>query len=246
MLRVRVDTKEFVKEATRLVGTKYPKAVASGFIELTKKGQRYGQAITKQKFRLNTEWVPNQIKIWPDSLNGNAKLQKDIRSGDWFTSIFTSKHLSWFLKHEYGLDRTPSTGSIPWTKGSDKGQQLAIPVNSEGKKYLTRTGAVRSRYQPLNMLKGSKNPWVKGSKHPGERGNGQRLPFILKNRKGEAFIARRNSRARNGLEIFYEFKSNAKIKAKWGLEDRVHSYVMQNYKSILNKHLYRMAKYNQY
>lgn len=214
--RVRLDMREFNEDFRRLKMVDYPRAFANGLDMVTEGLQRFERMNAFQQFKLHTDWVPNQIMRFPGTLIQRRIIEKMIlQKREAFASVFSSKHIYWMAMHEDGGERIPhSYGAV-----GDSGKKLAVPVNNLGRSMKTSTGATRLRYKPGELLRNSTNPWVKGSSHPGERGNGTKKPFILRS-NGKSFIAQRVRGGKGKLAIYYSFQNSAKIKQTWKFESR--------------------------
>lgn len=221
-LRVRFDMSEFIRDSKKALQYDYPDAIIKGLNSVTEKVQSFERANANIQFHLRTQWIPNQIMRYPNTSAQEYRMRKDITTRhEVFASVFSSKHIHWMSVHEDGDVIAPYKGA----HAHDKGKSLAIPLNTMNRAMKTSTGATKAMYEPTRLLENSTNPWVRGSKHPGERGTGRRLPFILRGRNGKAFIARRlRSKKTRSLELLYHFAPQAKMKQTWKFEERGRTY----------------------
>lgn len=216
MVRFKIDISQFKRENEALCNRDFPAAFAAGMTNAAQHLQTFEKANLRQSFHLHTEWWPNNIMVFPNSRPQVRKLISDLaRRKSGFVSVFSSKWVDWLAIHEEGGTRYPHS----YGRAGDTGKKLTVPVNSLGKSMKTSTGKTRKSYQPYELLKESQNPWSKGSKHPGERGQGKRRPFIIKSGTG-SYLVRRKRGSKKGLEVFYKFINQGKIKKTWRFEER--------------------------
>lgn len=240
MVRVKVDVSEFVRESKKFIGEEYPRAVATGLEKAASNLQRFEQANARQQFHLHSDWIPNNILRYPSTRAQIQRIKSDIvHKHSAYASVFASKHITWLGIHEEGGIRSPHS----YGKPGDSGKKLAIPVNSAGRSLKNVLGSTKKRWQPSELLRNSINPWVKGSKHPGERGNGTRKPFILRS-GGKSYIARRQKGVHTlfGLEIIYHFSNKAEIKPTWKFESRGEAFANMDAKRSMEYCLRRLSR----
>ena len=223
--RVRVEMDDYIADAKKLLGSDWPKAVVHALELTAKRTEMMERANTRDRFKLHTQWIPQQIKAFPKTSGQRKKLERDFKQKhEGFAAVQTSNKIDWMSLHEDGGTQTP------------RGRALALPgPGSKKYAYKTGTGKTRKRWQPSTLLKEyNTNPWVKGSKHPGSRGTGKRLPFIIRGRGGTPLLVRRRSKASGPLDTLYVFKPHANIKATWHFEEKGYNFVRTNYQKYFN------------
>lgn len=249
-VRLHVDLTEISAFTKKHLGQDWPKAVVDAFGELAEEGRDGARALTRQKFKLRSEWVTNGIKHYPAN-----KAQKDRSAhalkkyGDVNAAVFLrgatdpKKSLEFMAHHETSEERDPQ----------DK--YIAVPMQGvRQKSFKTGKGRVRKRWKPETLLKRFHES---GSRYDGRttinngRGLGYRrgrtpgAPFLIASRKkGEPMIVRRRRRrkgesenARGNLEFFYILKPKARIKEIWGFVDGVYESVGHHYVGVIAKHI---------
>lgn len=218
--RVKVDMSQFIDDSKQLLGKDWPEAVAKALQLTAKRVDMMEKANTRQTFKLHTDWIPKNIQPFPRTSGQTKRVANDIRTKhEAFASVSTSEKISYMPMHEFGATKTP------------RGSALAIPgVGGKKRRMVGATGRTKDRWKPKNLLSEfNKSNWEKGSKHPGERGAGRKLPFVIKTSSGLPLLVRRRTKKSGPLETLYVFKESAKIKADWKFEEKGYAFVKQNY-----------------
>jgi len=223
--RVRIDTQDFIEDSKKLLGRDWPKAIVHALELTAKHTEMMERANTRENFKLHTDWIPKNINAFPKTVGQRRKIESDFRRRhEGFAAVQTSQNINWMSMHEDGGTKTP------------KGKTLSLPgPSSKNYSFLTATGKTKQKWEPQTLLKGyNAKPWVKGSKHPGERGHGKRLPFIIRGRGGVPLLVRRKTKKSGPLETLYVFKPKADIKATWHFEEKGYNFVKSNYEKYFN------------
>jgi len=207
--RIRMDLGDFVADAKKLAGDKYPRAVADALRLVTERVMMTERAMTREKFNLHGEFIPNSIKAFPSSSGQINKVARDIRdTSEAFASVYLGniEKTEFMSMQEFGGTRVPL------------GKVLTVPQSDYQMK--TSGGRVKQIYKPKTVLKDyAQTKFSAGSKHPGVYGTHQRRAFILNTANGTTIIARRAGRKRKPLKILYVMTPNGKIRAKWTFEE---------------------------
>lgn len=212
-IKVDFDMKAAKIGMTHLQKNQFPFVMAKSLTE-TAEGARQAVGVqTRREFNLHTEFIPRNIKKSP------AKKSDIQRWGIAEAAVFTGKKLDgWMGVHEWGGTKKPMQSS-----GRDEGKALALPgTDIMTKSYKTSTGKVKVRWKPKTLLKEYKGRNTAIQK--GKKKTRARKSFIIKP-KNTAMVVRRKGKMSKPLEILYVFKSEAKIKAKWGFAKAVRRYV---------------------
>lgn len=249
---IKVDLTAFTRSAKLIMGKDWPKAVVNAFAEMAEEGMLNVRELTRQRFKLHTEYITRGVKHYPmNSAQKNRAANALKRFGDMNAAVYLrgsntpKKSLEFMADHEFAETREAQK------------KYIAFPTKTlKEKSYRTGRGKVRMRWKPALLLE-----------HYKERGGGfngltttnegrklgprkKRLPghaFIIGTRAGP-MIARRISRPVNKgdkhLEFLYMLKPKADIKKRWGFVNGVYGTVFKTYDTIIIKHVSKMKDYS--
>lgn len=243
---IKVDLTEFARSMRRIALNDWPQAVVRGFEQLAERADDDVTAMTRSKFKLNTDYVTRGIRHYPSTEAHRAKAEQALlRYGNVHAAVYLrgsgnpAKSLDFMVDHETGEER----------KAQKK--TLAVPTKTlRGKNYRTGRGRTRRPYKPESLLKRydeAGSEFANGTTRSPRRTRKKRLPgnaFLIKGRSGSVFIARSVARGKGinagKLEFLYMFKPKATIKKTWGFEEEVWNSVNKNYAEIFSKNIDRM------
>jgi len=216
-VRVKIDARETLKGLNGIAKQQFPFAYASALSEVAKLAQIAVRHQTKERFKLHGDYIPRGVMV-------QAAKKKDVQSGFAHSAVFTSDGITSFMAwHETGGTKKPA------------GRALTIPGEGLKKyRYKTSRGATATRWKPKVLLEGYAGSHAAKPKGTGKGGRGK--PFIESARGSEpAKIVRRVSRKAYPLEVLYIFRPQARIKARWGFEDRVRTVVDQTFVRVFEQ-----------
>lgn len=227
MISIDALTEEASRALTDIEREQFPFALAKTLTEIALGATMKVRTITRGQFRLASDFIPGGVMRTPAR-------KSDIKTkGIGETVVFTSHKISGFMPdHEEGATRRPvSASSARASGGKDKGKAFAIPGEDLiTKSYKTSQGAVRTRWHPRTLLKS-----YHGRTAP-KKGTGKK-PFITHLKSGAVVIAKRRSKKRLPIDVLYVFTKSAKIRAVWGFEPAVRTYVKWNFNQRFNENL---------
>jgi hypothetical protein len=246
--KIEIDLTDLVKFEKKHLGTDWPKAVTSAFSEIAE-GARDGiRALTREKFKLHTDYVPRGINHYPDTTTQKTRAAHALEKyGDMNAAVYLrggndpKKSLEFMADHEHGETRTPV------------GKWIAVPGKDlKEKSYRTTRGTVRKIFQPSELLKrfneaGSTfdgkttvtRQYAAGRKRGKIKAPGN--AFIIMGKKGSPMIVRRKHRGQGrNLEMLFVLKTRAEIKKAWGFVNGVYAVVRNVYGSVMVKHIGRL------
>lgn len=173
---------------------------------------------TRQEFKLHSEFIPRGIRIRP------AQKADLVRYGFIEADVHTAPLISGFMPlHETGGTKRPHATGM-----KDRGASLALPASGvTSRAFKTRSGRVRKRWKPKELLKAYNEGlrYGPGSRVSRSGKGGRRKAFITRSSTGTPIIVRRRSKARLPLEVLYSFIPRAQIDASWRFEPTVRRYV---------------------
>jgi hypothetical protein len=210
MTSIKVEYNVLQRELTELERTTFPIAFAKS---LTFVAQNAAEAVrdkTRKTYKLHTDFIPKGIAI---SSATSTRLE---------SAVFTKDIISrWMPKHETGGNVSPV------------GKSFSLPGKTllQSIVFKTRTGAVKTKYKPKELLKvynQTRGELVaKGSK--GHR----KEPFVMRGKNScVPMIVKRRSRKRYPLQVLYVFSSKAKYKPDWKFEPTVRRIVNEQFAEI--------------
>jgi hypothetical protein len=148
--------------------------------------------------------------------------------------VHTAPIISGFMPiHETGGIRNPHAGG----SGRDRGRALALPGEDlRRRNYRTKTGRVRKRWKPGELLK-YYNEGNRGRAQARSGRGGRRRAFITKTKGGVPVVLRRRGRARYPLERLYVFTPRAAIKPTWKFEPTVKKFAQFAFRPKFNRNM---------
>lgn len=251
---VELDLTEFSKGARKHLGKDWPKAVVKSFAKIAEIATVDNRKMTKQKFKLHTDYITQGIRYYPKTTSQKERAEKALkRFGDMNAAVYLrgsrtpAKSLEFMAHHEYGEEREALK---KW---------IAIPMTDLRKRnYKTGRGMVKLRWRPERLLRTFRergSSFGPGDKTTTNRGLHlgpikDRLPgaaFLIRSRGGDPMIVRRISRAsgasKGDLEFLYIFKESATINKNWDFVSNVYSSVVNNYFKVIHQSVKRMPDY---
>jgi len=231
-INVSVDAKKTLAQLDRLKRSQWPFALALALTNVAKDGQVAAQLQTRLAFKLRSDFVPRGIRITP------AQKSDIQRFGLAMSDVHTAERISSFMPiHEVGGMRRP----VAKGTGRDKGRSLAYPGEDLPSSYRTGRGAVKERWRPSTLLRGSYTGARGKSKgkqiRVGRKSQGK--AFVIRTSSGTPIVVRRASSSSYPLQRLYVFFPEAKINRRWGFEDSVVEAVKRDFPGRLRQALER-------
>lgn len=246
---VKIDLTEFSKTARQHIKKDWPAFVVNAFSEMAEMARDGARILTKQRFKLYSDYVIKGIKHYPQNASQKSMAAQALKKhGDMNASVYlrgarnAKKSLQFMADHEFGEQR------------SAQKKYIAVPTKTlKSKNFRSNRGRVKKSFTPKHLLKrfnesGSifdgnttrSKSRVRKKRMPGS-------PFIIMGASGKPFIVRQVRRAKkntqNRLEFLYALKPSANIKMKWGFVKTVYRVIKANYSKILGKHYKRLPGY---
>ena len=228
-IKIDFDMKAAKSALTSLEKRHFPFAYTKSLTE-TAEAARKGVGIqTRREFTLHGEFIPRNVKK-----SGASKMDM-TNFGFAEAAVFTGRRLDeWMGSHETGGTREPGVSG----GGRDSGHSLALPGKGLKKRnFKTRSGKVRARWKPKNLLKkfddGRGGRTVKRG-----RGGRKKEPFVIRGQKsGVPMIVRRISKKRYPLEVLYIFTKDAKIDKRWNFKGTVRKVANFAFQKKFNRNM---------
>lgn len=234
---IQVDTKRFLRAWQKLRHEQIPKAVVFGISRTARTARDEVRALTRQRFRLHTDFIPNSVRHIPDRRKSNQMTaavrafrnkHKSFRSAVFARGANAPKSkLDFMVPHEEG-----------GTKTSVHGGKIAVPAHDIKKyRYKTRTGKIKKAWKPENLLKhyNEVGPNTKGTKLPPRNRRGKPKSFLLNTKSGKTFVVRRKARGSKKLEFLYHLIKSAQIRERWDFTETVHTVVRRDIFDDVNR-----------
>lgn len=220
-LNIDFDLRQFKKSSRRLSNKTYPEAVAKAMQILTRRVQATTRRETRQNFDLSTQWVPKNIKNFPETPGQMSKIRRDVQFKHKFVaSVAATDKIAFMTGHDQGARRRPTHGV----------KAIALPGRGLRKKaFRTSVGKTRKRWQPKTLLE----EYNKNSRR--QQRNRQKLPFIIRSRSGGEMIVRRLGKQRRPLEVLYNLKNEADIKPTWNFTSKGEAQAKQRYMQVFRQ-----------
>lgn len=232
---IEVDLTQFSNWARNHLGRDYPKAVVDAFVKIAELGRDAGRTLTKNKFKLHTEFIPRGIRSLPfTNAQKRAAGRALVKYGDMNAWVFLRgasdrrKSLMFMAHHEGGEKREAQK------------KYIAIPTRRmKQKAFRGTTGRVKKRWKPKTLLKQFTESGARFTGKTTSHSNYQRrrrMPgaaFLIRGYRGDITIARRIARGIKELEHLYVLKESVKIKKEWGFIEHVKNEIKGKYGSVI-------------
>lgn len=215
MLKTEVEYKATQRSLSRLEKQQWPFVMAKSLTQTAMQAQKNIRRRTARVFNLNTKFVLTNIKIIPSK-------KSDVKRGIVQSFVYAGKRIMRFMGgHEEGETR----------KGL-KAKFIAVPGKDLPKNARTRSGRIKKRYAPGELLKRAQ-----ASKRM-KKGKGK-VPskaFVIPTRNNEAQIVRRGMN-RKPLLVLYNLKKRVKIRQRWDFVETVKSVAKNRFLGIFRKNM---------
>jgi hypothetical protein len=214
-----VDAEKALAEMGAIASKHAPFVVAATLTRVAEMARNEGRRITRQHFKLHTDFIPQSIRFKPAS-------KYDLKTrGEAYSSVFTTDKISGYMPlHESGGEKNPHLGRT----------KIALPTTDLSMKgFQTGSGAVRYNLKPKTLLANYQGPVA-----PGKRVLGAlKKAFIIRSKKNPAvtLIVRRKTKGRFPLERLFFFEPRTKIAPRWHLVPTITRYVDLNFRPVLEK-----------
>lgn len=243
---IEVDLTAFTQWARQHIEHDYPKAVAECFSDIAKMGRDEGRSLTKNKFKLHSEYIPKGIRHLPQTdAQKNAAARGMKKYGDMSAWVFVrkatdpKKSLMFMVHHEIGEKREAVK------------RYIAVPTRRmKEKAFRTAKGKVKKRWKPETLLQSYNESGsyftgktTRSTNRQRRTGRGRRLPgkpFLIRGYRGDITIVRRLTNFYLILEHLYVLKEDVTIKKEWGLVRGVKEAIMRNYSKVILEHMRRL------
>jgi hypothetical protein len=254
--KVKIDLTEFSKTARQHIKKDWPAFVVSAFSEMAEMARDGARILTKQRFKLHSDYVIKGIKHYPQNASQKSMAAQALKKhGDMNASVYLRgarnavKHaharkesLQFMADHEFGAQRNAQN------------KYIAVPTKTlKSKNFRNNRGRVKKSFTPKHLLKRfneSGSTFDGNTTRSKSRVRKKRMPgspFIVMGSSGRPFIVRQVRRSKKNskgkLEFLYILNPSVNIKLKWGFVKVVYRVVKANYSKILGKHYKRLPGY---